>query len=408
MRILAVFTRNPYSRATGRKAVLKTIVRTLTDLGHQLDLVIYDMDRSNAPDDVRIFWRSPLGLGRTVANVIWRSFLGPLSLNESAYFSPSELRFLRELANVNQYGLVVADMLRTAPLAAATDRPLLIDMDDLLSERYTGYLSGDGSMNKLLGYYGERLPSWFSRVLLRIARPALAWEAKRLRKRELYWVGRAAAVALVSDLEAKKLSQKTHKRVLSLPMAVDIQEDRWCADAKFVRDGVFVGGMDYQPNVEAVEWYQKEVEPHTKVKLDVLGACPDATSLRLSSEGVRFVGYVDDLYESLRASRMFVAPIVSGSGIKTKVLEALAVGIPVIATSSALTGIGLVDGEHCLIADTGRDFARAMERVMDAPQEARDRAARARDLLTQNYSSAAAAARWDEAIRYTLENHHQT
>ena len=183
---------------------MKTIVLALTDLGHQLDLVVYDADRSGVPKNVRVFWRSPLGLGRTINNVIWRSFLGPLSLNESAYFNPSECSYLRDLARINHYDLVIADMVRTAPLAEATGRPLLIDMDDLLSERYAGYLRGDGGIDKLLGYYGERLPSWFSKVLLMIAKPALAWEVKRLKNRELYWVGRAKAASLVSDLEAKK------------------------------------------------------------------------------------------------------------------------------------------------------------------------------------------------------------
>ena len=88
-------------------------------------------------------------------------------------------------------------------------------------------------------------------------------------------------------------------------------------------------------------------------------------------------------------------------------LEALAVGIPLVATSVALTGIGLVDGEHCLVADSGRQFADAMEKVIAAPQEAQARAARARELLADHYSSAAIATRWDEAISYAMENNDQ-
>ena len=165
--------------------------------------------------------------------------------------------------------------------------------------------------------------------------------------------------------------------------------------------------MDYQPNVEAVEWYQKEVDPYTNVILDVIGTCPDSTRTRLTSDGVRFVGYVEDLYEELRTCRVFVAPIISGSGIKTKVLEALAVGVPIVATSNALAGIGLVDGEHCLVADSGRQFAHALKNVLGAPREAQARAARARQLLAKNYSSAAIGAKWDEAIRYALEKDDQ-
>ena len=200
MRILAVFTRNPYTRPTGRKAVLKTIVLALTDLGHDLDLVIYDSDRAAVPHDVNVYWRTPLGLVRTIINVLWRSFLGPLSLNESAYFSSRESAYISELNSANNYDLVIADMLRTAPLAAASGRPLLIDMDDLLSERYAGYLRGNGGIDTLLGYYAERLPRWFSKFLTIVARPVLAWEARRLKKRELHWVDPAARMRQAWDV----------------------------------------------------------------------------------------------------------------------------------------------------------------------------------------------------------------
>jgi len=382
------------------------MVRSLTNLGHDLDVVIYDSEHTEVPANVRVFWREPVGTLRTLHNVVRHALLGSLSLNEAAYLNPGEIAFLSQLATDNDYELVIADMLRTAPLAAAAGRPLLIDMDDLLSERYTGYLKGNGG-DKLLGYYGERLPAWMSTVLRKLARPALSWEARRLKKRELYWVDRADAVSLVSHVEARKLSQAANKKVLSLPMAVDPEDMPWRPDAEFVRDAVFVGGMDYQPNVEAVEWYRKEVEPHSTVTLDVIGACPDVTRSRLSSEGVRFVGYVDHLFEELRSSRVFVAPIISGSGIKTKVLEALAAGIPVVATSGALTGIGLVNGEHCLVADTGKQFAAALDNVLEAPEDARVRAERARELVASKYSTAAVCARWGEALQHALENRDQ-
>ena len=403
MRILALFTRNPFTRATGRKAVLKTIVRSLSGLGHSLDLVIYDEDRTNAPEEIDIYWRQPIGTIRLATNLIFRSMLGAFSFNESAYFSPSEASFLRKLNEKNRYDIVVADMIRLAPLASATGLKMVVDLDDLLSVRYSTYLRAAGSEQGLLGYYSTRLPGWISRVTERLSRHILTWEIERLKQRETYWVENSDAVSLVSPQEAENLSSRTGKRIFSLPMSVDPHAECWSPGSPFQSDAVFVGGMDYSPNVTAIDWYLKEVSEHTSATLTVVGNSPPEVQARFECDRIRFLGYVDDLFDTLMKSRVFVAPIVSGSGIKTKVLEAMAAGIPIVATSAALSGIGMRNGEHCLVADDGRDFAAAIDRVLRDPQAAYQRASRAREYLAANFSSRVLEHKWEQVLRSVSE-----
>ena len=273
MRILAIFTRNPYAENSGRKSVLRTTVDCLVELGFDIDLAIFDNDRSPVPKSVRAIWLQPIGAARTLLNVIKYGLLGDYSLNECVYFSPRERDHLKALVRQGNHDLVVADMIRTAPLADALCLPTILDLDDLLSERYCQYLASNNELHSAFGYYAARVPRWMLRSMTSLARPILRWESRRLRERELYWARRVQVVSLVSRVEAERLALVAERRVFSLPMALQFPGKVWTSETPRHREAIFVGGMDYQPNIDAVAWYKREVQPHTNVTLHVVGAC---------------------------------------------------------------------------------------------------------------------------------------
>src|SRR5262249_35820500 len=116
---------------------------------------------------------------------------------------------------------------------------------------------------------------------------------------------------------------------------------------------VFLGFLEYPPNRDAIQFFGDEVwprllEPFPEARFEIFGKGPPV-ALR-SMKNVNFRGYIDDLALAYNTASVFVAPIRAGGGIKNKVLEAMAHGVPVVATSLAVDGIGGTDGEHYLIA----------------------------------------------------------
>jgi GT2 family glycosyltransferase/glycosyltransferase involved in cell wall biosynthesis len=139
------------------------------------------------------------------------------------------------------------------------------------------------------------------------------------------------------------------------------------------REGLlFVGGFQHPPNVDAVTWFVQEVWPlvHAQapeVNLRVVGSkMPD--SLRsLAGPGIEILGFVQDIDPLLAQSRISIAPLRYGAGVKGKVNQAMSHGLPVVATPAAVEGMDLTHGEHVLVADSPAVYAQEIIRLYNDP-----------------------------------------
>jgi sugar transferase (PEP-CTERM/EpsH1 system associated) len=126
----------------------------------------------------------------------------------------------------------------------------------------------------------------------------------------------------------------------------------------------FVGRMDYFPNVDGILYFAKEIFPLVREKvpdaeLRIIGSEPGRAILNLNQmPGVKVTGYVPDVRPHLLDAAVAVAPLRIARGTQNKILEMMAFGVPVVATSQAARGIQGVPGEHLLVADQVRDFAK--------------------------------------------------
>ena len=128
---------------------------------------------------------------------------------------------------------------------------------------------------------------------------------------------------------------------------------------------VFVGGFQHTPNVDAVIYFVEEVMPHLRKKLPgvcfyIVGSKPPEKVFELADNDVIIKGFVKDLDQLFDEMRVSVAPLRYGAGIKGKIGSAMAMGLPVIATSLAAEGMSLSHGENILIADEAAEFASAI------------------------------------------------
>jgi polysaccharide biosynthesis protein PslH len=144
---------------------------------------------------------------------------------------------------------------------------------------------------------------------------------------------------------------------------------------------VITGALNYHPNVASIHYFVKQVFPlvllqRPDVRLQLVGANPDASIRALRSSQIEVTGFVPSLFEYLRSATVALAPIQYGSGIQNKVLEAFLTETPLVCSSVALRGLDVKPGEHVLVADTAVDFANAVVQLLSDP-DLRERIGRA-------------------------------
>ena len=399
-RVLIVASRDPGGPRTGRKAVISTIISSLQALGYPVEVAVVARHEPEGlpPDRGVTVHRIPLAGPLQILRNLVGFARGTSSLNECLFYSSRGAEQVRSIARATGCELVVADMIRTVPLARATGLPMIVDLDDLLSERYRWLSMQSGDNTTILGYYAQQLPAFVARPAGWVATRLLRREARTLERRELEVAREARAVSLVAAEEAARLEDRAGVPVACLPMAMGVPETSAAVDTADPASIVFVGGLDYFPNEIAVRWFADEVasrmDDPPQLRLSVAGNCPEAVCAKLSSPAITFLGYVDDVGRELRGHRAFAAPMVEGTGVKTKVLEAMAAGLPVVTTSAGVRGLGVEHGVHCLIADTGEEFLSRLEQLSRDPELARQIGSAGREFVRAEFALDAIVRRW--------------
>src|SRR4029077_18007197 len=124
------------------------------------------------------------------------------------------------------------------------------------------------------------------------------------------------------------------------------------------------------------------LEQCREARLVVIGSDPPPRhSLPNASEAIELKGFVEDIQRPLARYGVFVCPILSGSGMRVKLLEAFAAGIPVVSTRLGAEGLGTKDGEVCALSDDPAEFADRIIELFNQPARARRLAIRARELV---------------------------
>lgn len=153
---------------------------------------------------------------------------------------------------------------------------------------------------------------------------------------------------------------------------------------------VFLGSMDYGPNVEAVVRFVRESLPlvraaRPEVLFEIVGGNPSPEVRALAGPGVSVTGRVDEVQPYLARASALVVPLAIGGGTRLKIVEALALGTPVLSTTIGAQGLGLVHGTHLLLADGAQAFAQAALELLADPARAARLGERGRAHVHEHY-----------------------
>ena len=240
-------------------------------------------------------------------------------------------------------------------------------------------------------------------------------EVRRLYHYEGRVCGLFDIVSTVSVEDVAALQQAMGRQVAMpvIPIAIDTDAEQIIQRQPDSMDIVYVGTMYWPPNIDGVLWFSREIFPLIQAKVPqarfvVVGARPPQEVIDLGEQNPNIVirGYVPDLNEVLSRSAMMVIPLRAGGGMRVKILNGLAQGLPMVSTTLGAEGIAVTNNEHLLLADTPADFATAVLRLMDNRALAEHLGRNARRLAEEVYDYRRACRPWNEIYATLINKQH--
>lgn len=319
-----------------------------------------------------------------------RALLSGRAITESCFASAGLRTFVRRLFREHGFDDVVVFGSAVAPyLFDANYGPerVVFDMVDVDSDKWRQYSAASAGFFKWLY---ER-------------------EAVALEKTERSAAKMFGKTILVSEFEAdtfRTIAPESHHKIGSLTNGVDLT---FFSPAEFdnpfpkeERSIVMTGHMGYRPNYEGALWFIKEILPLVQksapnVRVYFVGTSPSPALQAAACTGVVVTGRVADTRPYLQFATAVIAPLRIARGVQNKVLEAMAMGKPVVATWEATRSLGVSSGVHLWSANDPQHFAEAIVSALISPE--RQRIAQAgRDYVTQNHRWPALLANFDAEL----------
>lgn len=323
------------------------------------------------PFPARSNWHRALGL-LTDRPDLWQAHSSQDLIDEGRRLTQNELRYDRiHVAGFEMYGCAKA--IRDGMEVPV---PLVLDEHNI-----------EFRLQQSLGECREDFPTSLQ------YRAFNALQTRKLQTREEEAWRESSYVLTVSEedrQDALRIIQS--EKVLLLPNGIDVQES---GISPFQEPRPyqlsFIGKMDYRPNVLAVQWFCFNVLPtllrlQPKLRLCIVGRDPAAEILELKKlRGVTVTGFVENLRPYYAPGTIAVMPIFHGGGTRLKVLEAIMAGIPIVSTGLGVSGFGLEDGRHYLLADDAEAFVEAISSIWNGKMNSEQVIRESREFIEKRF-----------------------
>lgn len=374
MNILFISRWFPFPTNNGSKLRIYNLLCSLAR-DHEITLISFADQRDGTPDistlrsicsDVQVVPWKPFQRER------WRACLGffnstPRSVVDT-YSLEMEQHIERALAKLN-YDLIIASQWEVAGYSHCfRERPALFEEVEIGVP------------------YGEfvRASSIWSKV-----RMGLTWTKYRR------YITRLSAhyqtCTVVSEQERDLLSRVVpqYKAIEVVPNCINLADYETVTKTLQPNSLIFTGSFRYSANYDAMIWFLREVYPCIQAQVPDLGLTitgdhanrplPNAQSLNLT-------GFVNDVRPLIASASISLAPLRIGGGTRLKILEAMALRTPVVATSKGAEGLDAQSGKHLLVADTPQAFANAVIHILKEPELGQQLTDNAYQLVTEKYN----------------------
>jgi len=347
LKILEITTRLPYPPTNGGKLVTFNIVKYLALRGHDITLICFGDKVKKVPELEKycklIIIRK--NIKTNVMGLLFNLYLD-VPYGPSKYHSRIIGKKINNIIKRNNYEIIHLDHLHTAYyglfIKKKYDLPVILqehNVENMIMKRY--YQNQKNIFIKFYAYLQyKKLYKYESKIC------------------EIF--NRCFMLTKIDEKIIKDMNSNIKTSVV--PAGVDtsyfypikVREEEFSL--------ISVASMDWLPNIEAINWFCKEVLPLIKrkiqkIKLYIIGINPPNSIKSLANNNVIVTGFVEDVREYIAKGQVFIVPLKTGSGMRIKILNALAMAKAIVSTSIGCEGIEVTDGENIFIADSKEKFA---------------------------------------------------
>jgi glycosyltransferase involved in cell wall biosynthesis len=378
MKILMLTPYLPYPLHSGGQIRTYNLLKLLSSK-HQVTLFALIKDESekqHIPElekycyKVKVFRRSQKPF--TLKNIISTALSSYPFLVIRNYVSQVTTALREELEN-EEYDLIHAETFYMMPHLPETNVPILLVEQTI---EYLGYES-----------YSKKVPA--------LIRPLLDIDIRKIKKWEKYYWNFCSQLVVMSEDDKRFIATEigSSRNIEVVENGVDT---KWFAEK--VRQEptnptiLSVGTFKWLPNVEAVTFLIKKVWPIVKAslpdaKLWIVGASPTAKIEAYAEQdpSITVTGNIPDIRDAFSQSQVLAAPVFSGKGTRYKILEALAAGTPVVATTTAVEGLGVTHGKEVLLSNDAALMAEYIIKLFQSPQTRKKMAEKGRLFVEKNF-----------------------
>lgn len=287
--------------------------------------------------------------------------------------APQIIKAVEEELQSNQYDLIHAETFYMMPHIPEINIPTILVEQTI---EYLGYES-----------YAKKTPFFL--------RPILNIDIDKIRRWEqFYW--KACDTLIVMSEEDKKYIVNEIGESKKIEVVANGVDTQWFDEVKKkatpMPTVLSVGTFKWLPNVEAVKYLVTRVWPLIKkelptAQLKIVGNAPteDVYAYEKADSSIKVIGRIPDIRDAFATSDILMAPVFSGKGTRYKVLEAMASGTPIVATTTAVEGLAVVNGEHVMTSDTPEGMAQLAVELLNNQEERKNMAKNGKKFVKENY-----------------------
>jgi len=217
--------------------------------------------------------------------------------------------------------------------------------------------------------------------------------ASRLKEYELGILDKVDGIATISTDDTQNFENLNCKTpLMTIPFGVDSSEYRVERPYHFKPTLFHLGAMDWMPNIEGMDWFIKEAWPlilndFPQFSLHLAGAETRNYQLGINTKNLALDGEIPSAKKYMLSKGIMIVPLLSGGGIRIKIIEGMAMGKVVISTTIGAQGIGATHGKNILIADSGEEFLQRIKEIHEKPEMLEQVSSNARKFIERHYDN---------------------
>lgn len=373
MKILFILSRFPYPLEKGDKLRAYYQIKNLS-VHHEV-IVFALSDRKVTPEElahvkqicsrVEVFNLSEFSINLSLLKALF----GKLPLQVAYFYSTRAHRKLNELIVIEKPDHIFYQLVRTAE-----------------------YAKTNKSISKTLDYmdvFSKGIERRISKAPFYL-RPVFRMEFKRLVSYEKTVFDYFKNKIIISKQDRDLIPHPGKDSIVVISNGVDTDYFK-PSDSKKEFDILFSGNMNYPPNIESAEYLVENILPlvqkkYPGIRVLISGAHPNRRILSLASDTVKVSGWVNDIRENYKCSKILVAPMFLSIGLQNKLLEAMAMQLPCVTSTLANNALGAENGKSILVADSPEEYARQIILLLDNENFAREIAMNGYKFVVENHS----------------------